>query len=264
MSIESYDDYLDFAISLAKRAGEKIKPAFHAPKEISFKDTIDLVTKTDKEVELMIITEIKNRYPGHLFVAEENVSEGKAEEVLTDAPTWLIDPIDGTTNFVHKFPYCSVSIGFAVNKKVVVGVVYNPILDDLFTAALGKGAKRNGKPIFVSTTDNLKHSLISTGFPYDRSQTERVTNRLRVVLEHVRDVRRAGSAALDLCFVAAGVFEAYYEESIHAWDIAAGCLILEEAGGVVASLDGSPFNLCHRQVLATNKAIHTSFKELLK
>jgi len=259
----THEEYFEFALSLAKKAGDKIRVAFYAPKEVTFKDTIDLVTKTDKEVEEMLVSDIKNRFPGHLFVAEETVSDGNATEVLTDAPTWLIDPIDGTTNFVHKFPFCAVSIGLAIKQQVVVGIVYNPVLEDLFTAVRGQGAKRNGKPINVSQTDNLKHCLIATGFPYDRSQSQRITNQLKVVLENVRDIRRAGSAALDMCFVASGVLEAYYEEGIHAWDIAAGGLILEEAGGVVGSLDGEAFNLCRRQVLATNKAIHSQFKSLL-
>jgi len=115
----------------------------------------------------------------------------------------------------------------------------------------------------VSTTDILKNSLVATGFPYDRSQTEAIVKVLKKVLENVRDVRRAGSAALDVCMVASGVYEAYYEKGIHAWDVAAGCLILEEAGGVVSSIDGSVFDLCNRQVLATNKVIHVPFKELL-
>jgi len=238
MKEPTLEEYFEFALSLSKRAGEIIKIAFHAPKEVTFKDTIDLVTKTDKEVEVMLMNEIHQRFPDHLFIAEETVSDGHGSEVLTDAPTWLIDPIDGTTNFVHKFPFCCVSIGLAIKQQVVVGIVYNPVLEDMFTAILGQGAKRNGKPIVVSETDNLKHCLIATGFPYDRSQSQRVANRLKVVLEHVRDVRRAGSAALDMCFVAAGILEAYYEEGIHAWDVAAGGLILEEAGGIIGSIDG--------------------------
>uniref|UniRef100_A0A6B2LEA0 Inositol-1-monophosphatase n=1 Tax=Arcella intermedia TaxID=1963864 RepID=A0A6B2LEA0_9EUKA len=250
---------------MARKAGEKIKVAFGAPKQITFKADIDLVTKTDKEVEEMLMGAIRGRFPDHKFVAEENVSDGKGEEVLTEAPTWLIDPIDGTTNFVHKFPFCCVSIGLAINKQVVVGVVYNPMLDELFTAIKGQGAKKNGTPIQVSTTDSLQQSLVATGFPYDRSYTKQVLEVLQKVVEKVRDVRRAGSAALDMCYVASGVFEAYYENGIHAWDVAAGSLILLEAGGVVSgfALD-KELDICKRQIVATNAGIAKELRLIVK
>jgi len=200
-------------------------------------------------------------------VAEESVADGKGEEVLTKAPTWLIDPIDGTTNFVHKFPNSAISVALAIDEKVVLGIVYNPILEQLYTAMRGKGSYCNGKRLQVSKTDILNHCLVGTGFPYDRSITDKVIKILKIVLLNVRDIRRAGAAALDMCYVAQGIFDAYYEFDVHAWDIAAGTLILEEAGGLVDYIepkDHPGFDLCARQVLATNQNIHQTFKNLIR
>jgi inositol-phosphate phosphatase/L-galactose 1-phosphate phosphatase len=252
------DELFDFAVEIAKKAGQKIKTAFHEPKNIDYKGQIDLVTETDKAVEEMLVNSIRTKYPGHLFVAEESVSAGSAKEELTDAATWCIDPIDGTTNFVHKFPFSCVSIGFLFKKRTVVGVVYNPMLEELFTAKRGHGAFKNGIRLQVSQTIELKKSLLATGFPYDRSpeNVDLVLKRLRQVLFNVRDVRRAGSAALDMCYVAAGVLDIYYETGVHAWDVAAATLFVEEAGGKVSMLDGSVFDMCKREVLCSNGKLH--------
>jgi len=261
-------DVLLFAEELAREAGEIIRAAFSsANKVVDFKGQIDLVTETDKAVESMVIGAIRGRYPTHMFVAEESVSAGESVEIFTDAPTWSIDPIDGTTNFVHRFPFCCISIGYVVNKVSQVGVIYNPILDEMFTAIRGRGAFKNGVDISVSRTEELKKSLAATGFPYDRSDAniDRILKRLRSVLLNVRDVRRAGSAALDMCYVAAGVLDFYYEFGVHAWDVAAGALIVEEAGGKVSLVDGTtPFDMTRREVLATNGRLHESVIKVIE
>eukprot|EP01127_Copromyxa_protea_P002147 TRINITY_DN12033_c0_g1_i1.p1 TRINITY_DN12033_c0_g1~~TRINITY_DN12033_c0_g1_i1.p1 ORF type:complete len:269 (-),score=72.47 TRINITY_DN12033_c0_g1_i1:84-890(-) len=263
---DSYAEYLEFALSLAKEAGAVIKEAFYREKQgLVFKDAVDLVTATDKHVEEFVMSKIRERYPDHLFVAEESAAAGHLEEVLTEKPTWIIDPIDGTTNFVHRFPMTCISIGFAINKIVVAGVVFNPIIDELFSAVRGGGAFLNGKRISVSDRSLLKHALVATGFPYDRDDAtlDAALARLKKVLQACRAVRRGGSAAIDMCYVAAGITDLYFEKGIHAWDIAAGMLLVEEAGGVVMSLDGSEFDMCNRQVVACSKVLEEQVKELL-
>jgi len=256
----------DFAVSLARTVGDLVKSAFSAPKEVAFKGEVDIVTETDQRVEQLVLDAIRDKFPTHLFVGEESVSSGKGKEEVTDDPTWIIDPIDGTTNFVARVPHLAISIGFAVNKQVVVGVVYNPILNEMFTATKGGGAFKNGAPIKISSCNNLKHAVVATGFPYDRTpeNLDKVMATLKNVLVQVRAIRRLGSAALDMCYVASGVFEAYYEKGVDAWDIAAGSLILKEAGGTCDSTDGTEFSLCNRQILATNGHLRKLFVELVK
>jgi len=266
ISKSPYKEYFEFAISLAKKAGPMIKTAFNAPKELVFKGEVDIVTETDQKVEQMVLDSISEKFPTHKFVGEETVSSGKGKEEITDDPTWIVDPIDGTTNFVARVPHLAIAIGFAIKKQVVVGVVFNPVLDEMFTAVRGVGAFKNDVPIKVSKCENTKHAVVATGFPYDRTpeNLDKVLHTVKNVLMNVRAIRRLGSAALDMCYVASGVFEAYYERGVHAWDIAAGSLILEEAGGTCDSIDGTEFSLCDRQILATNGHLRKQFKEIVK
>eukprot|EP01129_Flabellula_baltica_P017139 TRINITY_DN9409_c0_g1_i1.p1 TRINITY_DN9409_c0_g1~~TRINITY_DN9409_c0_g1_i1.p1 ORF type:complete len:268 (-),score=46.48 TRINITY_DN9409_c0_g1_i1:38-841(-) len=263
--MSTYQPYYDLALSLAKQAGVVVKDAFYAKKDITFKGAVDVVTETDKAVERMIMDGIRDVYPDHLFVAEETISEGLAEEVLTDAPTWLIDPIDGTTNFVHKFPFSCISIGFSINKEVVVGVVFNPILDELFTAIKGEGSFKNGERLNASSCVDFQNALVATGFPYDRSDESLDKNlgTLKNILQNCRAVRRAGSAALDVCYVAAGVFDMYFEKGVHAWDIAAGSLIATEAGATVTNETGGDLDLCNRHILVTTPGITSQALSIL-
>jgi len=176
------------------------------------------------------------------------------EYKLTDKPTWIIDPIDGTTNFVHGVPWTCISIGVTIDKQLVVGVVYNPILDELFTAVRGSGAFLNGNPIHVSKHNQLHHTLIATGFPTSRTveKMDYICANLRAILPHIRDFRRLGSAALDICSVACGRLDGYFELHIHAWDIAAGVLILQEAGGCAVDPSGEKLDLLCGKVLCCN------------
>jgi len=163
-------------------------------------------------------------------------------------------------------PHLAIAIGFSLKKQAVVGVVYNPVLDEMFVGVRGSGAFKNGDPISCSPATNLKHAVIATGFPYDRSDESltKVLGTLKTVLTHVRAVRRLGSAALDMCYVASGIFEAYYERGVHAWDVAAGSVILEESGGKCDSMDGKPFDLCERQMVATCGSLRSQFLPLVQ
>jgi len=265
--METFQNYLDVAIGCAQEAGEVVRKAFfNESKKVEFKGEVDLVTETDRLSESIIKNKIKQHYPTHTFIGEEGAAAGEYSEVLTDNPSWMVDPIDGTTNFVHRYPVISISIALAINKKVVAAVVYNPILNEMFTATRGGGAYLNGKPIKVSETAVMKNALVCIGFPIDRSEAtlDLHFGRLHKILKACRDLRRDGSAALDCCSVAMGRLDVYLEFGIHSWDIAAGTLIVEEAGGAVSSADGTPFDVSGRQVLVLNHALLPQMLALLK
>jgi len=247
---------LEFAILLAKKAGDFLKD--HAQDEImvEHKGRIDLVTNMDHTSQAMIVGEIDRTFPDHSIIAEEGVGKEKSS-----AYTWFIDPLDGTTNFVHHLPFFCVSIAVRRLDKPFIGVCYNPISGDLFHAQVSKGAYRNGKRIFVSKTQLLIDSLVATGFPYTHEKLKKIMTSFSHVLGKARGIRRMGSAALDLCYVAAGSFDAFWEEGLKPWDMAAGVTILQEAGGLVTSLDGGSFDLYRGDILASNSLVH---QEILK
>nr|XP_012139068.1 PREDICTED: inositol monophosphatase 2-like isoform X2 [Megachile rotundata] len=195
----------------------------------------DLVTEYDRKIEDVIIGNLKSKFPNHRFIGEE--STGKELPELTDDPTWIIDPIDGTTNFVHGFPHTCVVIGLAIKKEMVIGIVYNPVLEQLFTARRGRGAFLNDKPIKVSKVQELSKALVcmESGFIKVDELREKTLERLRRIIQKAQGIRTLGVAALSLCYVAMGIVEAYYIEGpgISTWDIAAASLIISEAGGVV-------------------------------
>jgi len=274
MDEADFSCYLKLALRLAKESGEKIRKAFYEGNSgdiyengVIFKGLIDLVTQTDKEVEDFIINSIKQEYPNHCFLAEESY-DGLSYN-LTDEPTWIIDPIDGTTNFVHRYPLVCVSIGFAIKKRVVVGVVYNPVLNELYEAIVGKGSLLNGKRIHVSNCSQIHKSLIATNVGYDRTAEgiQFMLNNIRNLLEcNVQSIRSQGTAALDLCAVACGRIDCFYEFGIHPWDIAAGMLIVQEAGGHVIDplTSKEPVHLEVRRVLAGNAIINGVILDTLK
>jgi fructose-1,6-bisphosphatase/inositol monophosphatase family enzyme len=253
----NYDIFYKKALELAKVAGKMIKEAWDFEKSIEHKGKVDLVTKTDKEIENFIIDSIKKDFPTHSFLAEESYKGGSYN--FTDNPTWIIDPIDGTTNFIHKYPFVCVSIAFAIQRKVVVGIVFNPILNELFTAIRGKGAFLNEKKISVSSVSNLFNAIIATNVGYDRSEEGAnfmLQNIKTFLINDVQSIRSEGTAAMDLCGVACGRLDCFYEFGVHPWDIAAGYLIVEEAGGIIIDpLDGETLYIENRRVLAGNKTI---------
>ncbi|CAI5996571.1 unnamed protein product [Closterium sp. NIES-64] len=227
-------EYLDVAVAAARHAGEVIRRGFNAPKDVQHKGKVDLVTETDKQCEALIMQHISAAYPSHKFIGEEESSE-RGTAGLGDDPTWMVDPLDGTTNFVHRYPFVCVSIGLAINKAVVVGVVFNPILNEMFTAMRGHGAMLNDEPIHASSQADMGSALLATeiGTKRDAGTVAGLTGRISNLLFQVRSLRLSGSCALNLVGVACGRLDLFYEIGFGGpWDVAAGSLIVEEAGGL--------------------------------
>ncbi|CAN6479112.1 unnamed protein product [Victoria cruziana] len=212
MNAKAVGRYLTEAIEAAKGAGDVIRKGFYQSKHVEHKGQVDLVTETDKACEELIFNHLKKHFPDHKFIGEEtSASLGTAD--LTDDPTWMVDPLDGTTNFVHGFPFLCVSIGLTIGKVPTVGVVYNPIMDELFTAVHGQGAFLNGKPIKASSQTELVRALLATevGTKRDQVTVDATTNRINKMLFEVRSLRMSGSCALNLCGVACGRLDIFYE-----------------------------------------------------
>ncbi|XP_066584836.1 uncharacterized protein [Prorops nasuta] len=246
--------YYDFALKLTQEAAQILRNSITGLKDVDEKrGNWDLVTQYDRKIEDIIIRKLRQEYPSHKFIAEE--SSGKELPELTDDPTWIIDPIDGTTNFVHGFPHTCVVVGLAIRKEMVIGIVYNPVLEQLFTARKGRGAFLNGKSIHVSNIQDLSKALVcmETGFMRIDSLRELTIERVQAVVEQVQGIRTLGVAALSLCYVALGIVEAYYVEGpgVSTWDIAAASLIISEAGGVVIDrVTGNPIDIMKARAIA--------------
>jgi len=248
-----------FAIETARAAGALLKENVGRIGTIEFKGAVDIVTDVDRKSEKLITEAIKKAFPSHGILAEES------PEVVQASPfKWIIDPLDGTTNFSHGFPFFCVSIGFEVSGEVVLGAVYDPMMDELFTAEKGKGALLNGKKIAVSAIDDLGRSLLATGFPYDlRASKENNLDHFSAFSLKAQAIRRAGSAALDLCYIASGRFDGYWEMKLRPWDTSAGSLMVAEAGGIMTDFSGGPFSIYARECLASNGLIHEQMKRVL-
>lgn len=246
----------------ALAAGALLRRNFTQPQEIKLKGRHDPVTESDFQSQALIIRTLAQAFPDHHFLAEE---AGTPENQGTSDGCWIIDPLDGTVNFSHNFPVFAVSIAFQWQGAVVYGVVYDPMRDELFEAIRGQGAWLNQQPIQVSGIDDLDRALVATGFPY--SVTDRLENtmeRFRRMVARAQGVRRPGSAAIDLCYVAAGRFDGFWEEGLKPWDTAAGVLIVQEAGGRLATFDGLPFHLSAQNVVASNALLHDQILAVLK
>ena len=259
----NYSDLTLTAIHAAMQAGDLLQKGYETSFQIEKKEGGDhnLVTEYDKLSEKTIISFIREKYPSHQFLAEEGGKQGKDSDVL-----WIIDPLDGTVNFSRSIPIFSVSIAAMVKGEVVSGVVYHPILKELFTAEKGKGSYRNGKRLSVSRETQMEKSMIVTGFPYNvKENPEHCIDHIAHFLSHGYPIRRLGSAALDLSYVAAGRFEAYFEASLQPWDIAAGQLIVEEAGGKLTNYHGKQRDvLSTESMLATNSYLHSTYIQQLE
>ncbi len=252
-------DELEVAIDLAEAAGRLISENLTRAKSVDFKSAVDLVTSVDTDAEQTIVSGLSAAFPSHHIVAEETSSTRPA-----GGACWYIDPIDGTCNFVHGLPHCSVSIALHVDGVPRVAVVNDPCKGELFTATAGGGARLNGELVSVSATPELDKALFVTGFPYDRrSRADLYLPYFEAFIRNCQDVRRLGSAALDLCWVAAGRFDGFWEWGLHPWDTAAGWLIVSEAGGVVSDFDGSAFDPWAPRILASNGLVHESARDLL-
>lgn len=248
------------AVNTASKAGEWIKTKLGSIRQVSQKSSAsDLVTEVDKGAETLIRNLILTHFPHHSILGEEGVAAGTEssdralEEVADSEYLWIVDPIDGTTNFVHGFPFFCVSIALAHRGEVIVGVVYDPIRDELFVAEKGKGAYLKGKSMSVSAEKELEEALIATGFSTGRDTTEMDNLAgIQALLPKVRSLRAGGSAALHLAYVAVGRLSGFWQHGLNSWDAAAGCLLVSESGGKVTDIDGNPYTLSTRHVLATN------------
>ncbi|MEO0184545.1 MAG: inositol monophosphatase family protein, partial [candidate division WOR-3 bacterium] len=240
--------------------GDHIHRLSYQRKYISYKGVVNLVTQFDKIAQKRIVTYLRKNFPDYSVLSEENFSHN------TNTPMkWLLDPLDGTTNFAHNLPIWAISLALEVEGRVVLGLVYDPTRKELFSAIKGKGAFLNKKKITVSNTRNLNQSLLVTGFPYDiRESKENNLNYFARFCVRAQAVRRLGSAALDLCYTACGRFDGYWELKLSPWDQAAGSLILTEAGGEITDFKGRPFSIYGREVLGTNGLIHNQMMKILQ
>ena len=253
-------DFLAVAVEAARKAGGILKENLHGTREITYKGDINLVTEMDTRSERAVVGTLRASFPDHGIIAEEETTIRNGSGY-----TWIIDPLDGTTNYAHGYPCFSVSIALEHEGDVITGVVYDPMRDELFTAQKGQGAYLNGKRIKVSIVDTLIKSLLATGFPYDRKVSEKNNlDYFHDLLMASQEVRRDGSAALDLCSVAAGRFDGFWELKLKPWDVAAGSLIVCEAGGRVTDLSGNTFDIFADEVLASNGIIHGQMVEILR
>jgi len=252
-------------ISAALEAGSILRDGFGTTFKISSKkERHDLVTEFDIRSEQAIISHIKAQFPNHTFLAEES---GESSSELTSDSTvrWIIDPLDGTVNFAHSIPIFAVSIAAEVNGKLSCGVIYQPLLDELFVAEKGNGARLNGKQIQVSSTPNLRESFLVTGFPYSVSEnTSTFVDNFHRFLKLGLPIRRLGSAALDLAYVSAGRFDGFWEIGLSPWDVAAGVLLIEEAGGKITQYSGDNYVITDKSIVATNSLIHNEIIEVLR
>lgn len=251
--------FLEVALAAAREAGAVLLTEHSRPQKISYKGEVDLVTETDKRSEAIVVGRLRREFPDHRIVAEEG-SSGAAGASRYE---WHVDPLDGTTNFAHGYPCFAVSIALLEDGQPLVGVVFNPVSAELFSAARGEGASLNGKPIHVSKMEKLATSLVSTGFPtHNRAANLNIHYYWQFTLRS-HGVRRDGSAALDLCSVACGRFDAFWEFGLNSWDTAAGILVISEAGGKVTDLRGGAYRAGGPDVLVSNGRIHDEMLQMM-
>jgi len=252
--------YLEVAVAAAKEAGRVQKRYFSHSLQIEYKGEINPVTEVDRACERVILKKLRKAFPDHDILTEETPFEEKGSPWK-----WIIDPLDGTSNYIHGYPCFCVSIALEIKGKMSLGVVYDPNLRELFHVIKGYGAYLNGKRISVSRSDNLDKSLLGTGFPYDiREDPDFYLSFFRAFMVRSLALRRPGSAVLDLCYVAAGRFDGFWEMKLYPWDMAAGCLLITEAGGRLTDFQGGPHSLHSRETLASNGLIHEQMLEVMK
>ena len=260
LTATEWDVVYDVAIGLAREAGAELHHRFGQPRTVTLKSALDPVTDADHAADAIIRQGIRAHFPTHAIQSEEQ----QEHEVIRSAIRWIVDPLDATVNYAHGFPHWAVSIGVADAQGVQVGVVYDPLRHELFTARRGQPACLNGLRIQVSTTAELQRSLLATGFPYDRHLKEDNNHREYVAFNLVcQGVRRAGSAALDLAYVACGRLDGYWEQDLGPWDVAAGALLVQCASGRVTTYSGASFDGVSHQVVASNGVLHAAILEKL-
>lgn len=257
----SIRDIIRVASVAATRAGSILLERYGKPHDIQHKGTIDIVTEADLASEELILDLLHKNLPGITVMAEESFSSGVD---IPDEAVWIIDPLDGTTNFAHNFPWFSVSIAFHDKGKSQAGVIFNPVQDELFCGTLNGGAWLNDRPIKVSQVDVLQKALVATGFPYDiQERPDSIVAMLKTILIHSQGVRRPGAATLDLAYLACGRLDAFWEVGLKPWDTAAGSLLVEEAGGTLSDFAGNSFSPFIPEILASNSRIHRDLVTLL-
>ena len=254
------EKFIQTATEAALRAGRLLRENIEKSGEISYKGAVDLVTNLDTQAQKVIFDHLSARFPDHDYLAEEGLSQDKGAEFR-----WIIDPLDGTTNYVHHFPVFTVSIALEREGEVVLGLIYDPMREEIFSAMKAKGAFLNGEGIRVSRVDDLNKSLLATGFPYD-VRTSKVNNiaHFNNFITRVQGIRRCGSAAMDLCYVASGRFDGFWEVKLSPWDMAAGALLVQEAGGLVSDFQNGEFKIHSDEILASNGLIHEQIVEVLQ
>ena len=264
------EEALEFAISTARQAGEVLCSFYERSYKVSTKSSdIDLVTEADLASERLIVGAIRERFPGHAILSEEGFGGFKDRwDGQYSAPLgslWLVDPLDGTVSYAHGYPFWGVTLALAQDGKVILGVVHDPLRDQMYWAELGGGAWRDGKPICVSAVGNLRQALVATGFAYGRATlVEDNLHEFAAVVPRVQGVRRAGAAVLDLAYVADGRLDGYWEMYLQPWDWAAGKLLVEEAGGIVSDLRGQPWSLASEHIVATNGHLQRELLDTLQ
>jgi myo-inositol-1(or 4)-monophosphatase len=246
------DDYARHAAQIARDAGAVLRERFGQPHDVRFKGTIDMVTEADQAAEDLIADRLRTLCPDHDLLCEE----GSVGASSGAAYRWVVDPLDGTTNFAHGLPTFAVSIALEDVIGPILGAVYDPMRDELFTAQRGRGSRLNGHPIQVSSINSLIASILVTGFSYDLDRRTHQAETWRDFLTRVQAIRQTGSAALNLCYIAAGRLDGYWERGISPWDVAAGAVIVTEAGGKVTDMRGGTFHTDGRQILASNGRLH--------
>lgn len=260
MSMIDSKTFYDVTIAIARKAGVYQKSRLATEVNIEFKGRTNLVTEVDKYCEQMIVTAIKEKFPDHDILAEEGTGE------RTNSPyKWVIDPLDGTTNFAHSYPMFAVSIALEYQGEVIAGVVYDPMRDELFQGFRGEGSFLNGKRLEVSKINELVKALLATGFAYNVAQTDDNNfNHFQNFMLRSQSVRRDGVASLDICYVACGRYDGFWELNLYPWDVAAAMIILQEAGGQISRFDGSPYSIYEKDVLTSNGHLHSQKVEILK
>ncbi len=251
---------LNIAIEAARRAGQALRDHYNKPHQVTFKGVIDIVTEMDRLSESLVTGMLRDAFPEYGILGEEG---SKSTEPYSCR--WIIDPLDGTTNYTYSYPLFGVSIALEKQGEITLGVIYNPVLNELFSAEKGKGATLNGVSTHVTDTPLLAKSLVATGFPYD-AWTTPANNcaELERFVKSVISLRADGSAALDLCHIACGRLDGYWELDLEPWDMAAGALIVQEAGGMVTQVNGAPFSHLQRSVLASNGLVHQEMVKKLR
>lgn len=256
--------FVQTAIEIVLRAGAIQLARQNGDLQVGKKGPIDLVTAVDVEVETMCREMIAERFPDHQVLAEE-LPNSSSSAAVTDGHRWIFDPIDGTVNYAHGLPIFCSSLALEIEGTVVVGAVYDPSREELFVAERGGGARLNGSPLSVSSTTGLLDAMLCTGFPYDVHKTvDEVVGLFGAYVSRARAVRRLGSAALDLCYVAAGRLDGFWEERLHPWDTAAAALMVEEAGGQVTDMSGGGFSPFEGDVLASNRHLHDQMLRVIR